>query len=59
VAAVDSVQILAALDGGMSKAEQAAAGNISWAQWLDSLLTIADALNGLHEKHEAFNSSRE
>lgn len=59
LAAVDAVVILDALDSGIKKAEAAADGKQTWAQFLDGLLAVADAINGINDKYDAYQTSKE
>lgn len=59
LAAVDTDEVLSTLGEGIGKARKAADGKMSWADFFDGLSAIADSLSGLHDKADAYKTSRE
>lgn len=58
LAAIDTVVILDGLKVGIGEAEQASVSAGSWAQVLDALLHIYDALGGLNKQYDDWQASR-
>ncbi|WUR11816.1 hypothetical protein E7V67_019210 [[Empedobacter] haloabium] len=59
LATIDTVQILSDMKAGIDKAEQAGRSPGNWAQVLDALVNIYDALGGLSSRYHDWQASRQ